>query len=47
MRDLDPILTEHAYDLRSRGKAERSIDNRVRNVTLFAEWCDAASVADV
>jgi site-specific recombinase XerD len=47
MRDLDPILTEHAYDLRSRGKAERSIDNRTRNVTMFADWCDAASVADV
>jgi site-specific recombinase XerD len=47
MRDLDPILTEHAYDLRSRGKAERSIDNRVHNVTLFAEWCDADTVAGV
>lgn len=46
MKDLDPILTEHAYDLRSRGKAERSIDNRTRNVTLFAEWCDADTVAD-
>jgi site-specific recombinase XerD len=47
VRDLNPILTEHAYDLRARGKAERSIDNRVRNVTLFAEWCDADTVADV
>jgi site-specific recombinase XerD len=47
VNDLDAVLTEHAYDLRSRQKAERSIDNRVRNVTLFAEWCDAASVADV
>jgi site-specific recombinase XerD len=47
VKDLDPILTEHAYDLRSRQKAERSIDNRVRNVTLFAEWCDAPTVADV
>jgi site-specific recombinase XerD len=47
MRDLDPILTEHAYDLRSRGKAERSIDNRIHNVTLFADWCDADTVGDV
>jgi site-specific recombinase XerD len=47
MRDLDPILTEHAYDLRARGKAERSIDNRVHNVTLFADWCDADTIADV
>jgi site-specific recombinase XerD len=47
VRDLDPILTEHAYDLRSRGKAERSIDNRIHNVTLFADWCDADTVAAV
>jgi site-specific recombinase XerD len=47
VKNLDPVLTEHAYDLRSRQKAERSIDNRDRNVTLFAEWCDAPSVADV
>jgi site-specific recombinase XerD len=47
MRDLYPILTEHAYDLRSRGKAERSIHNRIHNVTLFADWCDADTVADV
>jgi site-specific recombinase XerD len=47
VKDLDPVLTEHAYDLRSRQKAERSIDNRVHNVTLFAEWCDADTVADV
>jgi site-specific recombinase XerD len=47
VKDLGPILTEHAYDLRSRQKSERSIDNRIRNVTLFAEWCDADAVGDV
>jgi site-specific recombinase XerD len=47
VKDLDPLLTEHAYDLRARQKAARSIDNRVRNVTMFAEWCDAETVADV
>src|SRR5262249_26289295 len=46
VRNLDPILTEHAYDLRARQKAERSIDNRVRNVTMFADWRDASTDAD-
>jgi site-specific recombinase XerD len=47
VKDLDPILIEHAYDLRARQKAERSIDNRTRNVMMFAEWSDADTVADV
>ncbi|MEX1146329.1 MAG: tyrosine-type recombinase/integrase [Acidimicrobiia bacterium] len=38
MRDLAPILTEHSYELRAAGKAERSIDNRTYNVRLFTDW---------
>lgn len=41
MRDFAPILEEHAYDLRSRRKAERSIENRAKNLGLFAAWLDA------
>jgi site-specific recombinase XerD len=52
MRDFASILEEHVYDLRSRRKAEASIDNRARNLELFAAWLDAldpgpSTVADI
>lgn len=38
MRDLEPILVEHAYELRAANRAERSIENRLYNLHLFADW---------
>jgi site-specific recombinase XerD len=52
VKDLDPILTEHAYELRAANRVERSIENRTYNLTLFADWLAAtddppATVTDV